>query len=296
MKKSIISALILSLPLLANAAPGSDPLADQYFSNNEPSLTPQEQAAIGIGQKWQTGAGSVTSKPFAGPDGAISYVYTTGQTQIVCAVLQLCDIALQPGENVNNIDVGDPRVTVSPSITGSGATQQLHLIIKQLDVGLDTSLVVTTDRRTYRMRVKTSRTKFMPYVSFTYPEDAKAKWDAIRTREAKQLRDNTIPQTGEYLGNLDFNYKISGSASWKPVRVYNDGVKTIIQFPKTISSGETPILLVVRKEGGLFSKDETQMVNLRTQGDRTIVDGLFDKAYLVIGVGSSQEKVTITRG
>ncbi|HFG3060330.1 TPA: TrbG/VirB9 family P-type conjugative transfer protein, partial [Escherichia coli] len=135
-----------------------------------------------------------------------------------------------------------------------------------------------------------------PYVSFTYPEDAKAKWDAIRTREAKQLRDNTIPQTGEYLGNLDFNYKISGSASWKPVRVYNDGVKTIIQFPKTISSGETPILLVVRKEGGLFSKDETQMVNLRTQGDRTIVDGLFDKAYLVIGVGSSQEKVTITRG
>lgn len=293
MKKSIISALILSLPLLANAAPGSDPLADQYFSNNEPSLTPQEQAAIGIGQKWQTGAGSVTSKPFAGPDGAISYVYTTGQTQIVCAVLQLCDIALQPGENVNNIDVGDPRVTVSPSITGSGATQQLHLIIKPLDVGLDTSLVVTTDRRTYRMRVKTSRTKFMPYVSFTYPEDAKAKWDAIRTREAKQLRDNTIPQTGEYLGNLDFNYKISGSASWKPVRVYNDGVKTIIQFPKTISSGETPILLVVRKEGGLFSKDETQMVNLRTQGDRTIVDGLFDKAYLVIGVGSSQEKVTI---
>lgn len=163
-------------------------------------------------------------------------------------------------------------------------------------MGLDTSLVVTTDRRTYRMRVKTSRTKFMPYVSFTYPEDAQAKWDAIRTREAKQLRDNTIPQTGEYLGNLDFNYKISGSAGWKPVRVYNDGVKTIIQFPKTISSGETPILLVVRKEGGLFSKDETQQVNLRTQGDRTIVDGLFDKAYLVIGVGSSQEKVTITRG
>ncbi len=70
----------------------------------------------------------------------------------------------------------------------------------------------------------------MPYVSFTYPEDAQAKWDAIRTREAKHLRDNTIPQTGEY-GNLDFNYEISGSAK-RPVRVYNDGVKTIIQFLK----------------------------------------------------------------
>lgn len=279
---------------MASHAFAADPLADQYFSKNEPTLTPQERAAVGIGERWQTG--SATSKPFAGADGAINYVYTTGQIQVVCAVLQVCDIALQPGENVNNINSGDPRFTVEPSITGSGASQILHLIIKPLDVGLDTSLVVTTDRRTYHFRLKSSRNKFMPFISFTYPEDAQAKWDAIRSREQKQVSDNTIPQTGEYLGNLDFNYTISGSASWKPVRVYNDGKKTIIQFPSTLSSGETPVLLVVRKEGGLFSSDETQQVNLRTQGDRTIVDGLFNKAYLVIGVGSSQEKVTITRG
>ncbi|WP_407238541.1 TrbG/VirB9 family P-type conjugative transfer protein [Escherichia coli] len=138
---------------------------------------------------------------------------------------------MQPGENVNNIDVGDPRVTVSPSITGSGAAQQLHLIIKPLDVGLGYSLVVMTDRRTYRMRVKTSRTKFMPHVSFTYPEDAQAKWMPFG-RVKPHLRDNTIPQTGEYTGIWTSTTKSAGSASWKPVRVYNDGVKTIIQFPK----------------------------------------------------------------
>ncbi len=60
------------------------------------------------------------------------------------------------------------------------------------------SLVVTTDRRTYRMRVKTSRTSLMPYVSFTYPEDAQAKWDAIRTRKPSICV--TTHQTGEYLG------------------------------------------------------------------------------------------------
>ncbi|MGC0987155.1 P-type conjugative transfer protein TrbG [Pantoea agglomerans] len=294
MNKTIIASLMMSCTFLASHAFAADPLADQYFSQNEPTLTPQEKAAIGIGQRWQTG--SDTSKPFAGADGAINYVYTNGQIQVVCAVLQVCDIALQPGENVNNINTGDPRFSVEPAITGSGAAQRLHLIVKPLDVGLDTSLVVTTDRRTYHFRLKSTRNRFMPFISFTYPEDAQAKWDAIRSREQKQLSDNTIPQTGEYLGNLDFNYSVSGSASWKPVRVYNDGKKTIIQFPKTLSSGETPVLLVVRKEGGLFSKDETQQVNLRTQGDRTIVDGLFDKAYLVIGVGSSQEKVTITRG
>ncbi len=38
----------------------------------------------------------------------------------------------------------------------------------------------------------------MPYVSFTYPEDAQAKWDAIRTREAKHLRDNTPQQVNTW--------------------------------------------------------------------------------------------------
>ena len=58
---------------------------------------------------------------------------------------------------------------------------------------------------------------------------------------------------------------------------------------------EAPTLLVVRKEGGLFSDDETALVNYRVQGDRYIVDTIFDKAILIAGVGRSQDRVTITR-
>lgn len=295
MKKTLISALILSVvPMVALAAPGQDVLADQYFSKQEPVLTPQEKAAIAISKKWQTG--SATSKPFTGANGAINYVYTTGQMQIMCAVLQICDVALQPGEQVNNLNVGDPRFTVEPAITGYGEAQVLHLLIKPLDVGLDTSLVVTTNRRAYRFRLRSSRTQFMPFVSFTYPEDAAAKWDAIRTHEVRERQNNTIPQTGEYLGNLDFNYDVSGSTRWKPVRVYNDGRKTIIEMPDAMKQSEAPALLVVRKDSGLFSDAEKQMVNYRVQGNRYIVDTIFDKAILIAGVGSSQDKVTITRG
>jgi type IV secretion system protein VirB9 len=211
-------------------------------------------------------------------------------------VLQVCDVALQPGENVNGMNVGDPRYTVEPAVTGSGAGQVLHLILKPLDVGLDTTLVLTTDRRTYHFRLRSSRSALMPFVSFTYPEDAMAKWDAIKAHEVKVRKDNTIPQTGEYLGNLDFNYTVSGSTRWKPTRVYNDGRKTIIEMPSTMQQSEAPALLVVRKDGGLFTDAETQMVNYRVQGDRYIVDTIFDKAILVSGVGSSQDKVTITRG
>ncbi len=112
----------------------------------------------------------------------------------------------------------------------------------------------------------------------------------------KQRQENTIPQTGEYLGNLSFNYDVTGNARWKPVRVYNDGRKTIIEMPDTLQQGEAPTLLVVRKDGGVFSDAETQMVNYRVQGNRYIVDTIFDKAILVAGVGSSQDRVTITRG
>ena len=58
---------------------------------------------------------------------------------------------------------------------------------------------------------------------------------------------------------------------------------------------EAPTLLVVRKEGGLFTDDETVLVNYRVQGNRYIVDTVFDRAILIAGVGSSQDRVTISR-
>ncbi|WP_017169809.1 P-type conjugative transfer protein TrbG [Xanthomonas phaseoli] len=298
MKKTLISALIVGLlPTVALAAPGTDPLADQYFSENEPKMTPQELAAVAIGKKWQEGQEGQDVKPFQGADGSINWPFLPGkQYPVMCAVLQVCDVALQPGENVNGLNVGDPRYTVEPAVTGSGSSQVIHLILKPLDVGLDTTLVLTTDRRTYHFRLRSSRTQLMPFVSFTYPETAMAKWDAIKARETQVRQENTIPQTGEYLGNLNFNYSVDGSARWKPVRVYNDGRKTIIEMPSTMQQSAAPALLVVRKDGGLFTDAETQMVNYRVQGDRYIVDSIFDKAILVSGVGSSQDKVTITRG
>ncbi len=294
MKKMLISFLFIGLlPMVVLATPNTDPLAEQYFSKNEPTMTPQEMAAIAIGKKWQEGQGM---KPFQGPDGSINWPYFPGkQYPVMCAVLQVCDIALQPGENVNGLNVGDPRYTVEPAVTGSGGPQVIHLILKPLDVGLDTTLVLTTDRRTYHFRLRSSRTELMPFVSFTYPEEAMAKWEAIKIREAKVRQDNTIPQTGEYLGNLNFGYTLRGSARWKPARVYNDGRKTIIEMPSTMQQSEAPALLVVRKDGGLFTDAEIQMVNYRVQGDRYIVDTIFDKAILMSGVGSSQEKITITR-
>lgn len=273
----------------------ADDLADIYFADETPELTAQERRALDIALSWHLGS-ATDIQPFAGPGGAVRFVFGMQKPTVVCAVLQVCDIALQPGEQVNSIQLGDTaRWNVEPAISGVGALQVLHLIVKPLDVGLDTSLVVTTDRRTYHIRLRSHRTDYLPQVSFIYPNEALAKWETIQYREELARENNTLPETREYLGNLSFDYDISGSTPWKPLRVYNDGRKTIVQMPESMQQTEAPTLLVVRGNGRLFSGPETVMVNYRVQGDRYIVDTVFDKAILIAGVGSSQNKVTITR-
>jgi type IV secretion system protein VirB9 len=290
MKKLILSCLILT-PLLG-LAENADEMANLYFANKTLTLSKQEETALSIGKKWQTG--KATSKPVVGKDGAINFIYGSGQTQLVCAVLQVCDVALEAGEQVNNLNVGDPRFTVEPATTGQGSNQRLHLLIKALDVGLDSSLVVTTDRRTYHFRLRSTRNDFMPYVAFIYPDEVDAKWRRLKQQAIQNKEQSLELKSSEYLGHLHFNYRIQGRASFKPSYVYSDGVKTVIEIPKANLQSEAPALLLLRG-GGLFKKAEEVMVNYRLQGNRYIVDSVFDKAILIAGVGSRQEKITITR-
>ena len=301
MKKLIT---LMSLPVFlvvvqtASAAAGDKDLAELYLSTNNPKLTKQEQSALAIAERWKASSASGMA-PVSGANGTITYLYGAQQPSIVCAVLQVCDVALQEGEQVNSINLGDTaRWTIEPAITGSGPTEVQHLIIKPMDVGLETSLVVTTNRRTYHFQLRSHRTQYMPKVAFSYPEEAMARWEALKHSETKQRQEKTLPKTGEYLGDLNFDYAVTSERdiAWKPVRVYNDGQKTIIQMPAAMAQTEAPTLLVIRKKGDVFTDDETVMVNYRVQGDRYVVDTVFDRAILIAGVGSSQDVVTIERG
>lgn len=287
--------VFLLVSMFPSVCLGADNFGDMYFSTNtESALNPQEKAGMALVREWNADS-TKAPKPVRGPDGSVQFLYGASQPSIVCAVMQVTDVQLEPGEQVNSLHFGDTaRWLIEPALTGYGLAEIQHLIIKPKDVGLETSLVVTTNRRTYHMRLKSFRKEYMPKVSFVYPDAIMAKWDALKQQKDVQVKRDTIPETGEYLGDLDFNYEISGKAKWKPLRVFNDGVKTIIQLPKEMKS-EAPTLLVVRKDGGLFTDAETVMVNYRLQGDRYIVDTIFDKAILIAGVGKGQDKITIKR-
>jgi len=302
MEPSIVKKLLLAalFPSLTLAAP-DEALPDKFFNAQNPALTPQEKAGLNIGNRWRA-ASATGIKPVAGADGSVEFLFGSTQPSVVCAVLQVCDIELQPGEVISNFNAGDQvRWRIEPARSGSPAGEIEHIIVKPLDVGLRTSLIITTDRRTYYLQLVSHRSEYMPRVSFSYPDDAAKKWAEFQTknREDRELRQETGVGLSMNLDKLSFDYQISGSASWRPIRVFNDGQKTILQMPDTLSQTEAPSLLVLRGEDSLWpwgAKPEQVIVNYRVQGNRYVVDSIPDKMIMLAGAGPHQTKVTITRG
>src|SRR5690606_23738474 len=246
------------------------------------SMTANEAKGAGISGKWRGSSGLVTK----GADGKVIFLFGEIQPSVVCSPLQVCDIELQGGEVVRDVLVGDTvRWKVEPATSGSAGRQAIHLVVKPSEPGLVTSMVVTTSRRTYHIQLKSHASQYMARVGFDYPEDVSARLADINAR----LEASAIPGAGVPAEQLDFSYSVSGRAGWRPTRVYSDGLKTYIQFPRSVSGQDAPVLFIT--SGG-----QNRIVNYRTKGDMMVVDYQIDRAVLVSGVGWKQEKVTIKRG
>lgn len=258
------------------------------------SFSKSEVKALQLSQKWRNGYAS--AQPGLAENGSIQYVFGSSQPSIVTAIFQVTDIALQPGEMLHNINIGDKvRWSLEPTISGSGANKQVHLIVKPLDTNLDTTLILSTDRRVYHLRLKSTAKKFVSSVSFVYPEDVNAQIQRMNAEKQQYMDRTQLPDGSGNIDNLNFEYDISGNPSWKPVRVYDNGQQTTIQMPKKMTTGTAPALLVLKKSGGVFSTEETAVVNYRVIDNKYIVDGIFNKVILISGVGNSQERVTISK-
>lgn len=282
-----------AVPEVESYGSSSKGYEEKYFSGPEYVLSAQEKAAIKIAADFRRNS-NLHSKPIAGRAGEIIYVYGAQSLDVVCAVLLVCDIALQPGELINTLHLGDStRWVLDPAVTGVGADEVQHIIVKPMDVGLKTNLVVTTNRRTYHINLASHRTEFMPSVSFVYPDEIKTKFTrrTNHTPVAQSGNSNgTDAETGS-IDNLDFNYRIdSDGQTWTPIRVYNNGRQTVIELSKNVNSGEIPTFTVLDAV-----TEENVLVNYRYIGNKFIVDAVFKKAVLIVGVGSNQQKVTITK-
>lgn len=274
--------------LTQEGSPSIMPPEIDYLSPKAVPLTGKEKKALRLSSDWS----AQTVEPVLTGGGKVLFTHGASLPTIIAAPMQVCDVELEPGETVNEIVVGDSaRWMVDSGTSGMGTGATVHLFIKPVDAGLESSAIVTTDRRVYHLRLVSQRAGNTPYVGFLYA-DALRKQAASKQAKAakdKEWQSTTVDGDVTDLSTLNFNYEIKGKVSWRPERVYDDGRQIFIRLPTGSKAGEMPVLLVRKGK-------QDVLVNYRVKDSSMIVDGIFEHIALVIGVGGEQEKVEIMRG
>ncbi len=216
------------------------------------------------------------------------YPYTKGALyQLYAAVNQVTDVALEAGEKLVSVSAGDTvRWVVGDTTSGEGKEAQVHILVKPVGADLETNLVITTDRRTYHLEMRSSDKTYMASVSWTYPAAELVSLRRQRDEAAASLA--SIADSGVNIDQLRFRYRIEGDAPWKPRQVFDDGAKVYIQFPSGLAQSEAPPLFVIGPDG------KSALVNYRVRGTTYIVDRLFAAAELRLGT-APQRVVRIIR-
>jgi type IV secretion system protein VirB9 len=267
----------------ANKAPKDHPRTDV-------PLGPTALEVVRASETWR----AQQNEPASGRDGRVLYAYGAGLPVIVCAPLRVCTIELQPGEKI----IGEPQIgdsvrwNVSPAVYGQGEDATSVIVLKPQEPGLDTNLLITTDRRAYYVRLVSKPQEYVARVAFSYPEEENArKWQEHLIAQAQERKtDAQIAPAIVTADKLNFNYKVSGgNAEIRPIRVFDDGAKTYIQMRPEMQNREAPALLVLGPDG------KGEMTNYRVQQQTYIVDRVFDRARLILGAGKKAQKVEITR-
>jgi type IV secretion system protein VirB9 len=216
-------------------------------------------------------------------DGALYEVYAAPE--------EITDIALQPGEQLvgsGPVAAGDTvRWIIGDTTSGTGASTQVHILVKPTRPDLTTNLIINTDRRTYHLELRSTTATYMASISWNYPED-----QLIAIRQQNEQANQAAPiATGIDVSALNFRYQIEGdNPPWRPLRAFDDGRQVFIEFPSGIGQGDMPPLFVIGPSG-----KTTDLVNYRVRGADMIVDTLFAEAELQMGDGSSQQRVRIVR-
>lgn len=234
-------------------------------------------------------AGRASSRAVREPDpraylGAIQvYPFREGAVyRLITAPGHVSDIALQPGETLISVAAGDTaRWNVGDTTSGAGDTLRTHVMIKPQVADLQTNIVITTDRRVYRLALESHAGAAMIAVRWSYPNEGLVVLRGASGPEQPAVAGAIDPT------DLDFGYTVHGDdPPWRPVRAFDDGRQVFIEFPARFGTGAAPPLFVVGPEG------KPHLVNYRVRGNHYIVDRLFEVAELRYGA-KTQEIVRI---
>jgi type IV secretion system protein VirB9 len=285
----VLAVEILSPPL---SDPGDDPVVPLEpvapSSTERPYQTAEASIALPATARVPTvtvtgreaiAAANAAARAASRSDGFVGgvqvFAWSPGRVfEVWTAPLRVTTLTLAPGETILSKAAGDTvRWQIGEATSGTGAAARTHVMLKPLQRGLETNLVLTTDRRVYLIDLKSGAADAF---------NAAVAWDAadiaMLTEVATEVRvpDPVVRPEGP----LDGNYRIEPQgrrARWTPTSVFNDGRRTFITFDADLQIDEGPVLFVIAPGG------EAQMVNYRQVGGMFVVDRVFDRAELRLG-------------
>ena len=275
-KSIVMSKPLPKAPVAHKASPN---IRVHHASKRHPRWTHAARVAAATRAATEEPNGFVNASsvyPYA--EGSVYHVYT--------APGRITDIALQLGEALGAVAAGDTvRWIIGDTASGAGETRRSHVLVKPSIVGLSTNLVITTDRHVYHLSLTSTVRTALTALSWTYPQD---QLIALQKR-AEAIEAAAPVASGLAIDQLHFGYAVTGDKpDWRPLRAFDDGRQTFIEFPAQIATGIAPPLFVVGTNGN------AELVNYRMRGHFYVVDRLFDVAELRFGL-KRQQIVRITR-
>lgn len=278
---------------LTEATRVEDPPAPALAPPTDATLLPADSPDVqsALAQYLKTGKAPIVEKKTAG---FLRYPFGLSQPVVVCQPLRVCDIELEPGEQILGTPVcgdggKDGRWVIDGFLSGPAGKRIPHVTVKPTDWHLATNLTIGTDRRVYYIALVSKANAYIRRIGFYYPEDAVQKFTALR-QDAQVTREQTaatLPLLS--LDQLDDRYTIEGTPAWRPTWVANDGTHTYVKLPLDGAHSDAPALFVQTPQGN------AALVNYRVKGGYYVVDRVFDQAVLSWGAGRDKQTVTITR-
>ena len=230
-----------------------------------------------------------TIKPENYKNGTFFYQYNENLVyEIYAQPYHLTDIVLQTGEVV----IGTPLLSEDETVweltagvardPATGADIQ-HLFVKPTYSKQDSSLIIITDRRVYRFRLKSFSDTHMAIVKFTYPLEKNVWAKKTDSDNGRAIENDFLRTSNPEL--LSFDYKIKYSRFKKPdflpTRIYDDGQCTYIQVQDIVLQKKLPVLF----------NEKNEIVNYSIHKNVFVIPRLINKVTLRIG----KEKVQIEK-
>ena len=234
----------------------------------------------------------------------VEMVYGQSWPTLVCKYNLTCLLELEPGEEIADTQILADSVRWEAALRyREQPVHQAYIAFKPRPDAEETNFILVTDRRVYSLLLVPDHVVHTPILSFRYPKTEAAKM-ARRIEDQKSekrasasaataARQKRVNQSGVSTvrgavpaDELDFNYRITGRAPFKPVRIYTDGRRTYIDLPEKYR-GELPVLLA-------SSAKANSAVNIKVgkNGKQLIADKMLTGFALAVG----RQRIQVRKG